>query len=167
MSARGRGRPPKNAPIIVDDLPSENSGSETTTPEGYSTPENPAEITNLTIETIIEPNDADVQRRRDNENLIAKLTREKIALIAFDAGFTLWDNLTEESKKRAWISKTNLEYHSSSIFTKEGLPPMLCYRRVGTGQKNEYVINLNTMKPTYGSQLKTPVRESIIQSMKC
>jgi len=161
---RGRGRPPKNATIVVDDLPSENSGSETTTPEGYSPSTNPAEMSNLTIETIYEPNDADVQRRPPYD--ITKITRDKIALIAFDAGFTLWDNLTEESKKRAWVSKTNLQYHSSSIFTKEGLPPMLCFRRVGTGQKNEYVINLNTMKPTFGSPMKTAVRESIVESVK-
>jgi hypothetical protein len=154
---RGRGRPPKNATITVDDLPSENSGSETTTPEGYSTPENPAEFSNLTIETIREPNDADVQRRLKKEAIELKITPDIIKQIGFDSGFLMWEDLTEEQKKKAWYEKRNTNYHSGSLFIKDELPPMLCFRRVGKGEKNEYVINLNSGKPTASSQIKKPL----------
>jgi hypothetical protein len=162
--ARGRGRPRKiqNEAINLDELSSKDSGSESTTPEEINT----GEVSNLTIETIIEPNNADVIRRQLQEALEAKITNEVKMLIGFNAGFLMWEELSEQSKKMAWFEKRNTNYHSCSLYIKEGLPPMLCYKRVGKGEKNDYVINLNTFKPTFNSQIKKELSKYLIDKLK-
>jgi hypothetical protein len=163
---RGRGRPRKqptqNEVFVMDDISSKDSGSETTTPEELNT----GEVSHFTIETIREPNNADVIRREQQEALEAKITDEIKMLIGYNAGFLMWEELSEQSKKKAWYEKRNANYHSCSLYIKEGLPPMLCYKRVGKGEKNEYVINLNTLKPTFNSQIKKELSKYLIDKLK-
>jgi hypothetical protein len=161
---RGRGRPRKqqNEIINLDELSSEASGSETTTPEEIKT----GEMSNFTIETIIEPNDADVVRRQIQDEIESKFNLSIRTAIGINAGFLMWEDLTEQSKKMAWFEKRNTNYHSSSLYIKEGLPPMLCFKRVGKGEKNEYVINLNTLKPTFNSKIKKELSKYLINKLK-
>ena len=63
------------------------------------------------------------------------------------AGFLIWDELSEERKKTAWSLNTNGNYHSYSII-KIGDLPLLTFKRVGKGYKNELVVNLNSKKCT-------------------
>lgn len=63
------------------------------------------------------------------------------------AGFLIWDELSEESKKTAWRLNNNGNYHSYSIIKIADLP-LLTFKRVGKGYKNELVVNLNSKKCT-------------------
>jgi hypothetical protein len=66
------------------------------------------------------------------------------------AGYQMWDELTEENKKIAWRSNTNGCYHSYSVIKIADLP-LLTFKRVGKGYKNELVVNLNSKKCTVKS----------------
>lgn len=63
------------------------------------------------------------------------------------AGYQMWDELTEENKKIAWRTNTNGSYHSHSVIKVSDLP-LLTFKRVGKGYKNELVVNLNSKKCT-------------------
>ena len=149
---RGRGRPPKiqNEPNIMVSTQDENIRE--------------PEYKELKIETIREPNDADTKISPKFD--IDKITPEKINEIGRSIGFLMWDDLQVESKKFAWFSSTNNKYFSGSIYKKEGLPPLLSFKRVGKGEKNQYVLNLNTMRPTFNSIIKKQLSDNIINSLK-
>jgi hypothetical protein len=66
------------------------------------------------------------------------------------AGFQIWDELSEESKKIAWRFNTNGNYYSYSVIKIADLP-LLTFKRVGKGYKNELVVNLNSKKCTIKS----------------
>jgi hypothetical protein len=63
------------------------------------------------------------------------------------AGFEMWEDKDEETKKRAWTLKINDSMHSYSVIKIADLP-LLTFKRVGKGFKNELVINLNSKKCT-------------------
>jgi len=63
------------------------------------------------------------------------------------AGYQIWDELSEEDKKIAWKCSTNGNYHSYSIIKVANIP-LLTFKRVGKGYKNELVVNLNSNKCT-------------------
>lgn len=63
------------------------------------------------------------------------------------AGFEMWEDRDEEAKKRAWILKINDSMYSYSVIKIADLP-LLTFKRVGKGFKNELVINLKSMKCT-------------------
>jgi hypothetical protein len=63
-----------------------------------------------------------------------KLTEDIKRKIGLNAGYILWDDLSEEEKKNAWSNKFNHHYHSYSVSdAKDSFPPMLRYKRVGKG----------------------------------
>jgi hypothetical protein len=74
--------------------------------------------------------------------------------------------LSMEQKRDAWMNGTANTYYSHSIYSPPNIPPLLCYKRVGKGFKNEYIINLNTMRPTKTSQNQENVPSSIINHFK-
>lgn len=97
---------------------------------------------------------------------VSRLTENQKNYIGSSAGFKIWDSLTTEQKKQAWVFGTTREYFSHSIFNPGNIPPLLCYKRVGKGFKNEYIINLNSMRPTKSSNIQEPVPQSIINYFK-
>jgi hypothetical protein len=95
-----------------------------------------------------------------------KLTEEIKRKIGLNLGYILWDDLNEEEKKKAWTDKTNHHYHSFFIKeAKDKFPPMLLFKRVGSGFKCDYIINLNTMKPTKNSPNQKKISDDIIREI--
>jgi len=95
-----------------------------------------------------------------------KLSEEIKRNIGLNAGYILWDDLNEEEKKKAWFNKTNHHYHSYSVIeAKDKFPPMLCFKRVGSGYKCDYILNLKSMKPTKNSPNQKQLSDAIIQSL--
>jgi len=94
---------------------------------------------------------------------VSKLTENHKNYIGVFAGMKMWDVLTPEEKKYAWGTGTSNNYYSHSVFNPGNIPPLLCYKRVGKGYKNDYVINLNSMRPTKSSLNQEAVPESIIK----
>lgn len=94
---------------------------------------------------------------------VKQLTDSQKNYIGMCAGFKMWDILTSDEKRQAWITGTAKDYYSHSIFTPVGVPPLLCYKRVGKGFKNEYIINLNSMRATKSSIKQDPVPDTIIR----
>lgn len=120
----------------------------------------------------VDPWDNEIYSTKPSEEIIKEVIKDfdvsKLAdnqknYIGMCAGFKMWDILSENDKRQAWINGTAKNYHSHSIYTPAGVPPLLCYKRVGKGFKNEYIINLNTMRPTKSSTIQEAVPESIIK----
>lgn len=93
---------------------------------------------------------------------VTKLTNSQKNYIGICAGLKMWDVLESDEKSKAWLGGTNSLYYSHSVFNPGNIPPLLCYKQVGKGSKNEYIINLNTMKPTKTSTIQEPVPQTII-----
>ena len=94
---------------------------------------------------------------------VNQLTENHKNYIGVFAGLKMWDVLSADEKKYAWGTGTANNYYSHSVFNPGNIPPLLCYKRVGKGYKNEYVINLNSMRPTKSSINQEAVPESIIK----
>jgi hypothetical protein len=91
-----------------------------------------------------------------------ELSEEEVKHLAELLKFSLWENLTEEQKKEKWKAKTNDNYFSFSYFKPEGLPSMLVFKRVGKGHKANYILNLNTLKPTRKSPIQLIYRNELL-----
>ncbi|NDA90054.1 MAG: hypothetical protein EBY20_03995 [Alphaproteobacteria bacterium] len=94
---------------------------------------------------------------------VSKLTESQKNYIGICAGFKMWSILSAEEKREAWITGRNSEYYSHSVFNPGNIPPLLCYKQVGKGSKNIYIINLNTMKPTKTSECQEQLPQTIIK----
>jgi len=81
-------------------------------------------------------------------------------------GFKMWEKLSTEEQKRMWKESKNNDYHSYSLFNNEDLPPLICFKRVGKGHKNDYILNLKTMKPTKKSPNKKIITLDQIERFK-
>jgi len=93
---------------------------------------------------------------------MSELSEEEVKHLAELLKFNLWENLTEEQKKEKWRNKTNSNYFSFSYFKPEGLPSMLVFKRVGKGYKANYVLNLNTLKPTKKSPIQLIYKNELL-----
>jgi hypothetical protein len=78
------------------------------------------------------------------------LKKEQYIELGKKAGFMIWDELSESYRKLAWQTHTNENYHSFSVI-KIGDLPLLTFKRVGKGFKNDLIVNLKTMKSTKNS----------------
>jgi hypothetical protein len=94
---------------------------------------------------------------------VNKLSENHKNYIGSCAGLKMWNTLTADEKRYAWGTGTSNNYYSHSVFNPGNIPPLLCYKRVGKGYKNEYVINLNSMRPTKTSINQEQVPNSIIK----
>lgn len=79
-----------------------------------------------------------------------QVKKEQYIELGKRAGFMVWDELSESNKISAWKNHTNSNYHSFSVIKIEDLP-LLTFKRVGKGFKNELIVNLKTMKSTKNS----------------
>lgn len=79
-----------------------------------------------------------------------QVNKEKYIELGKKAGFMVWDELSESHRKTAWQNHTNGNYHSYSVI-KIGDLPLLTFKRVGKGYKNELIVNLKSMKSTKNS----------------
>lgn len=109
-----------------------------------------------------QPTEKTIQEVKENFD-VSKLTERHKNYIGLMAGLKIWDVLSSEEKKRAWGCGTFNTYYSHSVFNPGNIPPLLTYKKVGKGFKNEYIINLNSMRPTKSSPIQEPVPESVIK----
>jgi len=91
-----------------------------------------------------------------------EINTEEIKLLYDLLNFSSWDNLNTSQKKKAWNDKRNSFYYSHTVFSPEGLPPMLCFKKVGKGYKSDYILNLRTLKPTKNSPIKRMFKTEIL-----
>jgi hypothetical protein len=94
---------------------------------------------------------------------VNKLSENHKNYIGSCAGLKMWSTLSADERRYAWGTGTSNNYYSHSVFNPGNIPPLLCYKRVGKGYKNEYVINLNSMRPTKTSINQEQVPNSIIK----